>query len=271
MSSRPQFDASYIERELAAIGAQDDRPVTAYLIGGGAMSLRGLKESTKDIDIVVDSSAAHDTLWTACIETGYEPVQSLDDVYRALGAKTVCDNNDGCRIEIFDRQVVDTLVLSEGMKNRSEQFLESGNLTVQLVSPSDVFLFKAVAKRPDDIDDMNVLVQTGLDFEVIVEELHLQTDQPEDLQFVTDVGESLGRLADQYGVTLPLQDEVEELVATYYDALEVRLAIDGPVPFEELQATLGIDRDDLDERIDTLERMDEVAAKKGTVYPVHDE
>lgn len=268
MSGRPQFDAAYIQAEFETIGTHLDEPVTAYLIGGGAMSLRGLKDATKDIDIVVSSAAAHDALWTACAAAAYKPVQSLDETYRALGAKTVCDNEDGCRIEIFDRQVVNTLVLSEGMKARSEPFLDVAALTVRLVGSSDIFLFKAVAKRATDIDDMNVLVQTGLDFEAVLAELHAQVDLLGDLQFVTDVGESLGLLADRHGVTLPIEDDVEELSARYYDALEVRLALDEPVPVDAMQEELGISRDDLMGRIDVLERMDEVVVEDGVLHPV---
>lgn len=268
MSRRPQFDAAYIERELAAIGANLDRPTTAYLIGGGSLALRGLKDATKDIDIVVDSSEAHDTLWAACTDSGYAPVQSLDEVYRQLGAKTVCDNDDGCRIEIFDRQVVNTLVLSDGMKARSEGFLQSGALTVQLVSSNDIFLFKAVAKRADDLDDMAVLVQTGLDYDVIAAELRAQTERLRELRFVTDIGEALDRLEERDGITLPLADEVDELVATYYDALEVWVNLDLPVSMKALLAELDIERSELSDRLETLEWMDEIVVREGMVYPI---
>ena len=59
MSGRPQFDAEYIRSEFEAIGEQLDLSQTVYLIGGGSLALRGLKESTKDIDVLVDSSEAH--------------------------------------------------------------------------------------------------------------------------------------------------------------------------------------------------------------------
>lgn len=268
MSRRAQFDAAYIERELATIGSNLDGTTTAYLIGGGSMALRGLKDATKDIDIVVDSNEAHDSLWAACTASGYTSVQSLDEVYRELGAKTVCDNDDGCRIEIFDRQVVNTLILSDGMKGRSEEFQEAGLLSVRLVSPNDIFLFKAVAKRADDIDDMAVLVQTGLDFDVIAVELRTQTELLGELQFVTDIGEALARLENEYGITLPLESEVDDLVNTYYDALEVWLTIDEPVPIEELLTELDIERTELNARLETLEWLDEIVVAEGTVYPV---
>lgn len=51
MTARNRFDRDYIEDELQRIGEYLQTPVDAYLIGGGAMSLRDLKDTTKDIDI----------------------------------------------------------------------------------------------------------------------------------------------------------------------------------------------------------------------------
>ena len=50
---RPTFDREYIENEFRRIGEGLSEPLTVYLIGGGAMSLRDLKGATKDIDLVV--------------------------------------------------------------------------------------------------------------------------------------------------------------------------------------------------------------------------
>lgn len=57
------------------------------------------------------------------------------------------------------------------MRERSEPFLAMGPLTVRLVSNEDIFLFKLIAGRDDDIEDMNMLVQTDLDFDTVRTEL----------------------------------------------------------------------------------------------------
>lgn len=267
MSTRPRFDARYIESELETVGDRLEEPVRVYLIGGGSLALRGLKEATKDIDVVVDSSETHGRLYTSLLGMGYDEVDPLEAAYQELGATSCVENEDGCRIEIFDRQVVGKLVLSDGMKDRSETWLETGRITVDLVSPEDVFLFKAVATRPDDIGDMAVLVQTGLDFEVIDQELSVQIELLEELQFVTYVSEALGKLEEQHGTTLPLADRVDELSEMYYEALEVQMELDGPTPVEELQDELGIERGDLEVRIRTLERTGQVSYTDGVVRP----
>lgn len=57
------------------------------------------------------------------------------------------------------------------MRARSEAFLDTDLLTVQLVSNEDICLFKTIAGRDDDIEDMNMLIQAGLDFDVVEAEL----------------------------------------------------------------------------------------------------
>ncbi|SFR91017.1 hypothetical protein SAMN05216559_0867 [Halomicrobium zhouii] len=83
---RARFDSSYIRSELDRIGQQLDEPLTVFLIGGGSMAFRGLKDTTKDIDLVVTSG---DDLWqlqAVLLELGYDIVREPDEAYEALGA-----------------------------------------------------------------------------------------------------------------------------------------------------------------------------------------
>ena len=94
---RPTFGREYIENEFQRIGEGLSEPLTVYLIGGGAMSLRDLKGATKDIDLVVPDGDAYGQLWALLMDLGYAEVQSLDPDYRALGATSCVENDDGCR------------------------------------------------------------------------------------------------------------------------------------------------------------------------------
>nr|WP_321169472.1 DUF6036 family nucleotidyltransferase [Halohasta salina] len=164
---RPTFGREYIENEFQRIAEELSNPLTVYLIGGGAMSLRDLKGATKDIDLVVADGDTYGHLWAVLMDLGYAEVQSLDADYRALGATSCVENDDGCRLDIFNQQVANKLVLTDGMQECSEPFLDADRLTVRLVSNEDIFLFKPIASRDDDIEDMNMLVQAGLDYGVV--------------------------------------------------------------------------------------------------------
>ncbi|WP_244257220.1 DUF6036 family nucleotidyltransferase [Halomicrobium sp. IBSBa] len=193
---RPTFGREYIENEFQRIGDGLSAPLTVYLIGGGAMSLRDLKGATKDIDLVVPDGDAYGQLWAVLMDLGYAEVQSLDPDYRALGATSCVENDDGCRLDIFNQQVANKLVLTDGMQERSEPFLDTDRLTVRLVSNEDIFLFKAIAGRDDDIEDMNMLVQAGLDYDVVRDELEAQIERLGDDQFATFANEALLGIAD---------------------------------------------------------------------------
>jgi hypothetical protein len=252
MTPRPQFDAAYIEAELQELGATLHADVTAFLIGGGAMAFRGLKDTTKDIDLVVTTEDEFDRLLAALGDQGYEEVSDLDETYQQLGARLCLENDAGCRIDVFNRQVANKLISSDGMQERSEQYLTSSELTVQLTALEDIFLFKTVAKRPDD---MNTLIQTGLDFDAIGREITAQVTLLDGKRFTTHIRESLDKLNEQYEVQTPLEDTVDEYYAQYMDELEVRLVLDeeDPMSVEAIAEGRGLDRSHVAEQLAQLE------------------
>jgi hypothetical protein len=255
MTPRPQFDATYIEAELQELGAMLNSDVTAFLIGGGAMAFRGLKDTTKDIDLVVTTETEFDRLLAALDERGYEEVSELDETYQQLGARLCVENTDECRIDVFNRQVANKLIFSDGMQQRSEGYLESSELTVQLTALEDIFLFKTVAKRPDDIDDMNTLVQTSLDFDAVKSEVAAQIELLSGKRFTTHIRESLDDLYEQYEVQTPLGDVIDEYYSQYMDELEVRLVLseEEPMSVETIAEESGLDRDHVIEQLEQLE------------------
>ncbi len=264
---RPTFRREYIENEFQRIADGLSDWLTVYLIGGGAMSLRDLKGATKDIDLVVADSDAYGQLWAVLMGLGYTEVQSLDADYRALGATSCVENADRCRLDIFNQQVANKLVLTEGMRERSKSFLATDQLTVRLVSNEDIFLFKSVAGRDDDIEDMNMLVQTGLDYDVVRGELEAQIDRLGDDQFATFVNEALVDLEEQYGVTTPIEDRVQELTTRYYRGIEVLQALDVPMTVDELAADLDLDVAEVRDRVAYLAGFDRIVHDDETVRP----
>jgi hypothetical protein len=262
---RPTFGREYIENEFQRIGDGLSEPFTVYLIGGGAMALRDLKGATKDIDLVVPDGDAYGQLWAILMDLGYTEVHSLDDDYQALGATSCVENDDGCRLDIFNQQVANKLVLTAGMEERSEPFLDTDRLTVRLVSNEDIFLFKLIAGRDDDIEDMNMLVQAGLDYDVVRDELEAQIERLGDDQFATFANEALVELEERYGVTTPIEDHIQELTDRYYRGLEVLQALDEPMTVDELAAELELGTGEVRNRVAYLATFDRLHRDDGTV------
>lgn len=95
----------------------------------------------------------------------------------------------------------------------------------------------------------------------------MRGDLRDEFQFVTHVVEAIGKLAAQHGATLPRGDRIDEFAEQYYDALEVQLAIDGPISIDELQEDLGMDEDDIDARTNGTGYLHQ----RGVVYPQRSE
>lgn len=253
---RPQFDAAYIRNELEHVGDHLTAPVTAYLLGGGAMAFRGLKDTTKDIDLVVGSGDELARLQGVLADAGYDVVHDPGEAYEELGAQRILENDDGCRFDVFNQQVAGKLVLTDGMKERSEPFLNAGKLDVHLVSPEDIFLFKSVAGRVDDIEDMYTVLQTGLDFDAIENEIDAQAGELDSELFVTYVNDALGEMEERFGATTPLQEWVGERTASVYEEIAVLQALEegDPTPETELHERIELNELELANALARLEQ-----------------
>ncbi|MDS0261868.1 hypothetical protein NDI56_20905 [Haloarcula sp. S1CR25-12] len=137
-----------------------------------------------------------------------------------------------------------------------------------MVSNEDIFLFKLIAGRDDDIADMNILVQAGLDYDVVRAELDAQIDWLNDDQFATFANGALVDLEEQYGVTTPIEDRVQELTDRYYRGLEVLQTLDGPMTVDELATELGLDIDVVRNRVTYLAEFGRVRHDGEIVRPI---
>jgi hypothetical protein len=197
----------------------DSQAITVYLIGGGALTLQNLKSATKDIDLIVREEHELTQLWNALNAAGYEPPDDLEEEYDELDAAFILEKGRR-RFDVFHRQVAGVLVLSDTMDERSERLFDEGLLTVRMVSLDDIFLFKAVANREDDVDDMIVLAQTGIDEEQITREVDAQLSLIGRDEFVGAMKHKLDRLEER-GFSLDIQDDIEQLYGRTEDAERV--------------------------------------------------
>ena len=139
---------------------------------------------------------------------------------------------------------------------------------MQQLTNEDIFLFKLIAGRDDDIEDMNMLVQAGLDYDVVRNELKVQIERLGDDQFATFANEALVELEERYGVTTPIEGRVQEFTNRFYRGLEVLQALDEPMTVDELAAELELDTDEVHDRITYLSTFDRVRRDGDTVRPV---
>ena len=87
MTVRKNFGMRYVNGQLTVVAEKLAGKTTIYLAGGTAMAIEGLKEGTKDIDVVVESADDLTRLKKALTTLGYsKPNQSLEVAYQRMEA-----------------------------------------------------------------------------------------------------------------------------------------------------------------------------------------
>jgi hypothetical protein len=223
MSREPSFRSSAIRQQFSELAALINDEVTVYLIGGGALTLDDLKNATKDIDLIVRKESELQQLWRVLRSAGYEPEGELAEEYDELEAAFILQK-DHRRFDVFHEQVAGVLYLSEPMISRSRHLFTENRLSVRMVSLNDIFLFKSVANREDDVDDMIRIAEGGVDDDVIVEEIMTQLELLGSDDFLSSMKKKLDRLVDQ-GIELNIHREIQTLYSRMEDGAEVKNAI----------------------------------------------
>ena len=201
MIGRKKHNKSELIPVLEDISKYLEAKTTAYLIGGLAMVLHGYKAITFDVDMVFDSDEDLKRLMAASEKAGMKTISDKSAEYIQLGPRHILENQDGIRLDIFYKQVCNGLILSEDMKQRAQTKLELNNLTVHAMSGEDIFLFKSITMRDNDLEDMFSIAQTELDWNTIEFEIR---KQPNSEKWFPRIRERLMDLKDEYGVDSPL-------------------------------------------------------------------
>lgn len=177
MQKSSSFDKKYLSREFSKVASKIAKPVSLYIIGGGGLAFYGLKEATKDIDVVLQTSEELETLTKALQSLNYKHPTStiITKAYREMHANEILENEDGFRWDIFVEQVCKALILSANMKARAIEIYKERLLTVFLASKEDIFLFKGITEREADLDDMRLLAESGLNWNIINQECQNQS------------------------------------------------------------------------------------------------
>ena len=121
------------------------KEVSFYIIGGAVLLHRGMKESTKDIDVILSNHEEFEETMTALSKLDFiekNPTQeysrmNLDKIYE----------KGNLRFDIFYRKVCNKFSLTREMERRSEEVLKCNKLSVFFCSNEDIFLFKTMTER----------------------------------------------------------------------------------------------------------------------------
>lgn len=219
---------SDLEELFDQLGSLLKREIKALVIGGAALLEYGMKDATKDIDIVCRTEADRDEFLRAARELGFE-LATPERRHIRLGLNRIAMRG-GHVLDIFAGSISSGFGLSDGMWRRAKMRRVFGKADVRYASPEDILIMKLIAGREGDIEDCAVLVSAGLDFDTVYEEIESQYcrsgEEKEDDQkiWITYIEESIARLEEDYGISMPIADAISCLADGYREKLYQRLA-----------------------------------------------
>jgi hypothetical protein len=264
MPDRGKFERGKLIESLDEISEHLKVQIEAFLVGGFSMIFHGAKLATKDIDIVFLDQKDSQAFIEASQEIGFDYVDDLGHDYIDLNARCVLERKDGVRFDIFIEKVCNALSFSRGMKDRAEKVYDREYLKLYVASIEDIFLFKAVTTRPDDLADMATLAGKEIQWNIIEMEARSQN---ESWKWIGRLHGRLEELEEEYGIPSPLKTKIREEaeIAQAIDILMGRLE-DGPISMEKAAEALGEDGFDFVEKVlKEMERL-EIVDENNSIY-----
>ncbi|MDO8508404.1 MAG: hypothetical protein Q7S27_01840 [Nanoarchaeota archaeon] len=195
------IDISGQEARLLAIGNLLSKKIQVYAIGGTALMLRGIKNSTLDIDLVFDRINDRIEFMSVLLKLGAKE-GDVTLVYGLNKNTPLMLNFDNCRFDMFMNKIV-TSTFSDSMKERANQTHEFGNLIIKVADPNDILIMKSATSREKDSEDIVSIINKGqINWDIIVEESKIQVKLGNE-RAIMNLGEKLETLSNRKLIALP--------------------------------------------------------------------
>jgi hypothetical protein len=208
-----------VNEVLEQLGQVLEHKVEALLIGGAVMLELGLKDATKDIDVVCRSEVDKERLLAAAKALGFEIV-GPEKRHERLGIKRLAVKG-GRNLDVFAERISYDFDLSEAMWQRATKIRAFGSLVIRDASLEDIFIMKLIANRPGDAPDCTNLVIAGLDYDAVYREIEAQYRKAGEAKqkiWITYIEEGIARLGDN-DLTIPIGDKISLLASEYHEKL----------------------------------------------------
>lgn len=209
-----------VKEILKGLGDCLAEPVQILIIGGAAMLEYGLKDLTKDIDLVCRDAAGKARLLEAARSLGFE-LFGPEKRHSRLGLDRIAIKG-GHTLDIFAGRVSYDFGLSEAMWQRGKRTWTLGNAEVRYAAVEDIFILKLIANRPRDIEDCRSLTSVKMDYESMYSEIEAQYAKAgtvEEKIWITYLEEGIGKLEEDYLMQVPIADRISELADEYRERL----------------------------------------------------
>src|SRR3989344_9220618 len=158
------------EKLFIEIGKTLDKKIECFAIGGTAMMFLGLKDSTKDIDLVFLNKEDRKMWKKVAISLGYKEIEARSIYGRRDNLPDVIFIGDW-RIDLFLNEIISFSFLKSAQERIIETHEFSDNLIIKIANPNDIFLMKCATDRIKDLDDGKVIIDKNLvNWDVLIKE-----------------------------------------------------------------------------------------------------
>ncbi len=159
---------------LALIGENLKKKIECYVVGGSAMMYYGMKDATKDIDLVFDTNEAREQVEKVLKKLGFQERKTSIIYFQKKNTPIILERQDE-RFDLFIRKVI-TFEITDSIKERVSSVYEFANLVIKVVSPEDIILLKCATERAGDrIDAAEIIKARNINWKTIIEESINQT------------------------------------------------------------------------------------------------
>ena len=249
IETKQSYEKNFLLESLNAVGGKVARGLDVYLIGGLNLILRGVKDSTKDVDVVLKSKKDFDAFKAALEKAGYGESAEAARSYRRLHPTTVMIRRGKPNLDLFVKVVCGGIELSGEMAESAEFFKQTGNLRINLLSREAIFVFKSVTDRVGDLEDARLLaVKHPLDWERMWGEVKSQEERS-GKTFSFAFLDTLEVLEDKWSIVAPITGKVR------FHCLKkgIQLALKKPKTIEELKDWVKFPRHSIERAVRELE------------------
>ena len=213
-----------VEEILKGLGERLAEPVQVLIIGGAAMLEYGLKDLTKDIDLVCRDAEGKARLLEAARSLGFE-LFGPEKRHARLGLDRIAIKG-GHTLDIFAGRVSYDFGLSETMWQRGKRTPALGKAEMRYAAVEDIFALKLIANRPRDIEDCRSLTTAKMDYEAMYSEIEAQYSRAgtiEEKIWITYLEEGIGKLEEDYLMQVPIANRISEMADEYRERLYRKL------------------------------------------------
>jgi len=202
MSDKETYPEAILNETLDKISNHIKQDIDIYLIGGGAMIYYGRKAATKDIDIVFTDPISLEYFIDAATKAGLYQVTPTLNEYKNLGTWVILRAASGIQLDLFNKKVCNALTVQESVTQRAVHHKDINRLHIYLMSPEDIVLFKGITERESDLEDIRILAESSIDWNIVEEECLTQENSETWANLLLS---KLVTLKARYGINPPLR------------------------------------------------------------------